>query len=108
MTPNLRYNKSLTRKLIKAIPKEKNNITLSNIEWNMENQNNVYGLKYHGLFRSTIFFLQRVNEVEYRLVIPEGSYPVCNFYIIDNIEAFLDIIGVEILELDNSKEIHQA
>ena len=38
MTPNLRFNKKLTRKLIKAIPNKSDyKPTLSSIEWNMDN-----------------------------------------------------------------------
>ena len=33
MTPNLRFNKKLTRKLIKAIPKDSFKPTLLSIEW---------------------------------------------------------------------------
>jgi len=108
MTPNLRFNKKLTRKLIKAIPKNDYKPTLLNIEWNMDHGNNVYGLiDDSGLFNNTVFFLQRVEPNRYRLVVSDGS-PVCSFYLIDDIEKFLDIIGVEVLELDNPEEIRQA
>lgn len=108
MTPNLRFNKKLTRKLIKAIPKNDYKPTLINIEWNMDHGNNVYGLiDDSGLFSNTVFFLQRIEPNRYRLVVSDGS-PVCSFYLIDDIEKFLDIIGVEVLELDNPEEIRQA
>lgn len=107
MTPNLRYNKSLTRKLIKSIPDSEFKPTLLNIEWNMENGHNVYGLKHEGLFKTTVFFLQRLEENRYRLVVSDGQ-PICSFYIIDDIEKFLNVVGVEILELDNAREIRKA
>ena len=107
MTPNLRFNKRLTRKLIKAIPKNDYKITLLSLEWNMDNGNNVYGLMYEGLFKGTTFFLQRTEPNRYRLVVSDGS-PLCSFYIIDDIEKFLDVVGVEILELENSSDIRKA
>lgn len=107
MTPNLRFNKKLTRKLIKAIPKDSFKPTLLSIEWNMENGNNVYGLMYAGLFKGTTFFLQRTEPNRYRLVVSDGS-PLCSFYIIDDIEKFLDIVGVEVLDLENAEDIRAA
>lgn len=107
MTPNLRFNKKLTRKLIKAIPKDSFKPTLLSIEWNMENGNNVYGLMYTGLFKGTAFLLQRTEPNRYRLVVSDGS-PFCSFYIIDDIEKFLDVIGVEVLDLENAEDIRAA
>lgn len=107
MTPNLRFNKKLTRKLIKAIPKDSFKPTLLSIEWNMENGNNVYGLMYTGLFKGTTFFLQRTEPNRYRLVVLDGS-PLCSFYIIDDIEKFLDVVGVEVLDLENAEDIRAA
>ena len=108
MTPNLRFNKKLTRKLIKAIPNKSDyKPTLSSIEWNMDNGSKVYGLIYEGLFRGTTFFLQRTEPNRYRLVVSDGS-PLCSFYIIDDIEKFLDVVGVDILELENSSDVHKA
>lgn len=107
MTPNLRFNKKLTRKLIKAIPKDSFKPTLLSIEWNMENGNNVYGLMYTGLFKGTAFLLQRTEPNRYRLVVLDGS-PLCSFYIIDDIEKFLDVVGVEVLDLENAEDIRAA
>ena len=107
MTPNLRFNKKLTRKLIKAIPKDSFKPTLLSIEWNMENGNNVYGLMYTGLFKGTAFLLQRTEPNRYRLVVSDGS-PLCSFYIIDDIEKFLDVIGVEVLDVENAEDIGAA
>lgn len=107
MTPNLRFNKDLTKKLRKAIPKDDYRPTLSTIEWNMENGNNIYGLTYTGLFKGTMFFLQRTEPNKYRLVVSDGS-PLCSFYLIDNIEKFLQLIGVEVLELENGSDVKKA
>ena len=107
MMPNLRYNKSLTRTLIKSSPNEEDKITLASIKWNMENKKNVYGLVHHGLFKTTVFFLQCVENEQYRLVVSDGS-PYCNIYIIDNIEKFVDAIGLGILDWDNMDEVYAA
>lgn len=107
MTPNLRFNKKLTRKLIKAAPNQDYKPTLTAIEWNMDNGSNVYGLTYLGFFKSTTFFLQRTEPNRYRLVVSDGS-PICSFYVIDDIEKFLDVIGVEVLDLENPDEVRSA
>jgi len=41
------------------------------------------------------------------LVVSDGQ-PICSFYIIDNIEQFLDVVGVDTLELENTAEIRKA
>ena len=67
MTPNLRFNRKTTRELIKSISKEKNIITKTNIDWNWDNSNKIYGLRYVGWFKTAIFFLQKVDDDRYRL-----------------------------------------
>ena len=74
---------------------------------NIRSYNNVYGLMYTGLFKGTTFLLQRTEPNRYRLVVSDGS-PLCSFYIIDDIEKFLDVIGVEVLDLENAEDIRAA
>lgn len=97
MTPNLRYNKKLTRKLLDASPKEKDRVSLLSINWNLENSDRIYGLEKMGWFKTTAFFLQKVDDDRYRLVVSDGS-PLCGFYIIDDIERFIEFIGIQVLE----------
>lgn len=99
MTPNLRFNKRLTKKLLKASPKEDKKVSLLSINWNIENGNKIYGLEDIGWFKTTAFFLQKVNEDMYRLVVSDGS-PLCGFYIIDDIEQFIKYVGIQILETE--------
>lgn len=99
MTPNLRFNKRLTKKLLKASPKEDKKVSLLSINWNIENGNKIYGLEDIGWFKTTAFFLQKVNEDMYRLVVSDGS-PLCGFYIIDDIEQFIEYVGIQILETE--------
>lgn len=107
MIPNLRFNKKVTKQLLKAaIPKE-HHIKLNSIEWNHENGNKIYGLIYQGWFKNTVYFLQRLDEGRYRLVKIDGS-PMCDFYLIHDIETFLNQIGVEILELPNPEKVREA
>lgn len=109
MTPNLRFNKKLTKKLLKASPKEKDKVSLLSINWNLQNSNKIYGLENIGLFKTTAFFLQLVDDNMYRLVISDGS-PLCGFYIIDDIESFIDFIGIQVIETDEeeAENINQA
>lgn len=109
MTPNLRFNKKLTKKLLKASPKEKDKVSLLSINWNLQNSNKIYGLENIGLFKTTAFFLQLVDDNMYRLVISDGS-PLCGFYIIDDIESFIDFIGIQVIEADeeDAENINQA
>lgn len=109
MTPNLRFNKKLTKKLLKASPKEKDKVSLLSINWNLQNSNKIYGLENIGLFKTTAFFLQLVDDNMYRLVISDGS-PLCGFYIIDDIESFIDFIGIQVIEADEEdvENINQA
>ena len=109
MTPKLRFNKKLTKKLLKASPKEKDKVSLLSINWNLQNSNKIYGLENIGLFKTTAFFLQLVDDNMYRLVISDGS-PLCGFYIIDDIESFIDFIGIQVIEADeeDAENINQA
>lgn len=107
MVPNLRFNKKLTKKLIKAIPKERTTSLLS-IEWGYENtKDKIYGLSYDGLFKSTMFYLQQLDDEKYRLVVADGK-PMCSFYLIDDIDKFLDIVGVEALDLEDNEMVRKA
>lgn len=108
MTPNLRYNKKITGKIIKASPSKENRVSLLNINWGLDNTNNVYGLRVKkGLFKRSAVFLQRENETHFRLIVP-GKGVLCNFYIIDNIEEFLDFVGLEKLDMEEPDRIRQA
>lgn len=107
MVPNLRFNRKLTKKLIKAIPKERTTSLLS-INWAYDNSNDrIYGLCHTGLFKSTMFYLQRMEEDRFRLVVADGS-PLCSFYLIDDIEQFLNVVGVEQLELEEPETARAA
>jgi len=107
MTPNLRLNKKLTRQLINSSPQEDDKSSMLTINWNIDNKTKVFGLYYKGLFKSVMFFLQKVEENRFRLVVSDGS-PLCKFYLIDDIELFLDAIGVQILELENLDNVIEA
>lgn len=100
MTPNLRYNKSITKKLIRSCPKKEDRVGLLSINWGMDNKKDVYGLKVRaGLFGYKAYFLQRQDEQHFRLIVPIAGM-ICSFYIIDNIEDFLEFVGVQRLEME--------
>lgn len=108
MTPNLRYNKKLTNYLIKSIPSEDRKINPQTVIWNLENDTDrIYGLCYDGWFKRVTFLLQKVDDERYRLVVTDGR-PVCNFYIIDDLEEFLNFVGVELMEYEDTKGMKDA
>lgn len=107
MTPNLRLNKKLTRQLINSSPDEEDKSSLLTINWNIDNQTKVFGSYYQGWFKSTMFFLQKIEEDRFRLVVSDGN-PLCKFYLIDNIEEFVETIGVQILDMENTDAVIEA
>ena len=107
MTPNLRLNKKLTRQLINSSPNEEDKSSLLTINWNIDNQTKVFGSYYQGWFKSTMFFLQKIEEDRFRLVVSDGN-PLCKFYLIDNIEEFVETIGVQILDMENTDAVIEA
>ena len=107
MTPNLRFNKKLTKQLIKASSNIEGSNTLLSINWNIDNKDKVYGLENIGLFHSIMFYLQKIDEERFRLVVADGN-PLCKFFMIDDIEKFIETVGVKLLELDKPEEIHEA
>ena len=107
MTPNLRLNKKLTRQLINSSPKETDKSSMLSINWNIDNGTKVFGSYYQGWFKSTMFFLQKMEEDRFRLVVSDGN-PVCRFYLIDDIKLFLETIGAQILDMENTDKVIDA
>jgi len=109
MTPNLRFNRKVSKMLIHAIPKDHEKTNLHHIEWNFQNHTNkIFGLEKLGLFKSKLFLLQRLENGQYRLIVPSGTGPLCSFYIIDDIERFIDIIGIKVVSEDGDPSLLAA
>lgn len=112
MTPNLRLNKKLTRQLNKIHLDEEDDMSMIGVEWNMNYGKRILGCYYHTLLFNFLFFLQRNEEGQYRLI--GGTGKNCKFYIIDDIEAFVEHIGICMLDLkfdfneDKVKEMTKA
>ena len=104
MTPNLRFNKSLTKKLIKSIPCEENKKNKNSLDWALENTNKLYGSFYSSVFGISLFIIQKKSEDMYR-IIASNNKGVYGFYIIDDINEYLNFIGVEELFFDNQELI---
>lgn len=96
MTPNLRLNKKLTRYLNNIKLSDEDSVSMIGVEWNMNYGKHVLGCCYTSLFHNLLFFLQRTEDGQYRLI---GGEKNCRFYIIDDIEAFIEHIGVCMLDL---------
>ena len=101
------YSKYMTSKIINASPRKEERVSLLNINWGLDNKNNVYGLRFRHFFKYSAVFLQREDEKHFRLIVP-GKGLLCNFYIIDDIEAFLDFIGIEQLDMSEPEKIREA
>lgn len=108
MTPNLRFNKKITRKLLKSIPDTEDKLNPQTIIWGMENSNRVYGSWSKDIFgKTTIFMLYQFKPNLYRLVV-SNEKGLTSLYLIDNIEDYLEFIGAQELELQNQDEIIKA
>lgn len=102
MTPNLRFDKSLTKKLLKSSKGEKLNAT--SIKWNLENNpDKIYGSYYTNLFGTVYgFFIQRIDEETYRMVMITSKGKMMLF-IIDDIDLYLEQITVQELFVQNKQ-----
>lgn len=108
MTPNLRFNKKITKKLLKSIPNTEDKLNPQTIIWNMKNSNRVYGSWSKDIFgKITIFMLYQFKPNLYRLVV-SNEKGLTSLYLIDNIEDYLEFIGAQELELQNQDEIIKA
>lgn len=108
MTPNLRFNKKITKKLLKSIPDTEDKLNPQTIIWGMENSNRVYGSWSKDIFgKTTIFMLYQFKPNLYRLVV-SNEKGLTSLYLIDNIEDYLEFIGAQELELQNQDEIIKA
>ena len=107
MTPNLRFNKKMTKKLIASTPDENIKKNKIGLHWAIENTNKIYGSYYSTLFGTTLFIIQKKSEDMYRLIIADKK-GLCGFYIIDDIENYLEFIGVEELFFDNQDTLVDA
>ena len=108
MTPNLRFNKKITKKLLKSIPDTEDKLNPQTIIWNMENSNRVYGSWSKDIFgKTTIFMLYQFKPNLYRLVV-SNEKGLTSLYLIDNIEDYLEFIGAQELKLQNQDEIIKA
>jgi hypothetical protein len=108
LTPNLRFNKKITKKLLKSIPDTEDKLNPQTIIWNMENSNRVYGSWSKDIFgKTTIFMLYQFKPNLYRLVV-SNEKGLTSLYLIDNIEDYLEFIGAQELELQNQDEIIKA
>ena len=102
MTPNLRFDKSLTKKLLKSSKGEK--LSTVSIKWNLENNpDKIYGSYYTNLFGTVYgFFIQRIDEETYRMVMITSKGKMMLF-IIDDIDLYLEQITVQELFVENKQ-----
>lgn len=106
MTPNLRFNKKITRKLINSSPDEEERLNPQTVIWNLENSDNkIYGSWYKNIFgKTTIFIIYKFKENLYRLVVSNET-GLHALYLIDNIDDYLKTVGAQELEIQNQESI---
>ena len=102
MTTNLRFDKSLTKKLLQSSKGEK--LSTMSIKWNLENNpDKIYGSYYTNLFGTVYgFFIQRIDEETYRMVMITSKGKMMLF-IIDDIDLYLEQITVQELFVENKQ-----
>lgn len=103
--PNLRFNKGLTRKLIKSSPKEK--LNSNTIKWHLENDDKLYGSFADNIFGTTLFFIQYDGVDRYRLIVAKSN-GFLGIYLIDDIDSYLEYIGAERLEMTDDESVSGA
>lgn len=108
MTPNLRFNRKMTKKLLKSTPPEEEKLSTQTILWNIENSNRFYGSWSKNIWgKTTIFMIHKFKEDLYRLIVTNEKGLV-SLYLIDNISDYLNYIGAEELAMTNGEELLQA
>lgn len=101
MTPNLRYNKQLTKYLLSASDKIEKKLTVDQISWGLENSSTrVYSLLYKKWFKEIWFFLQKLDDTMYRLIVTDHKKGDVRLYLIDNLEEFLNLVHFNLLDED--------
>ena len=89
MTPNLRFNKKMTKKLIASTPEENIKKNKLGLDWAIENTNKIYGSCYSTLFGTTLFIIQKKSEAQisqisfFKAIIK--FYPIISIVIATNI-----------------------
>ena len=99
MTPNFRYNKQLTKYLLSASDNITQKLTIDQILWGLENSSTrVYSLLYKTWFKEIWFFLQKLDDTTFRLVITNHKQGDVRLYLIDNLEDFLELVNFNLLD----------
>lgn len=92
MTIDLRLNDKETGRLRKAKVKPEDKMSLYGVEWNIDNSNKILGCFHRSLIDPSIFYLIKTQDDIYRLIGGRGKDVA--FYIIDDIEKFVEVVGV--------------
>ena len=106
MTPNFRFNKSLTKKLISSRTTDK--LSIQTVKWHLENDEyKTYGSYIDTLFGTYIFIIQNRGDGDYRLNVltKKGLHAI---YIIEDIDLYLETIGAGTLSFRESQTIDKA
>jgi hypothetical protein len=99
---DLRFNRKHTRLLLKGSAALKGyRLSVLRLNWLLD-QDKMVGCICPRLFRSDIAFYVIRNGNEYRLVSLFDNFP--SIYIIDDIEAFVEMIGLDELVSDASED----
>jgi len=95
MIPDFRFNKKITKYLLKSSVKDNGIITPLSLSWKLDNTDKIYGSVYKDLWgHNHSFIIQKFDENLYRIVYPD-KHNQLHLYSIGDIEKYLKIIGVE-------------
>lgn len=99
---DVRFNRKMTKKLIKGMAPTKN-MTLNHLDWLLEEKNSLCGCIYQPLIGKRIVFLVIKDKDNYKLVCGGDTLP--RLYGIEDIEAFLKFISIDELVVDKKEEV---
>ena len=104
---NLRFNRPLTKKLLKSVISEDRKVNFQSMDWGQENTDNLYGSIYWRPFLGGYIFFVHKEEERYKLIVVNKNGLV-GIYIISDIEEFMSMIPVGKIDKDkfiNNKEL---
>lgn len=99
---DIRFNRKMTKKLIKGMAPTQN-MTLNHLDWLLEEKNSLCGCIYKPLIGKRIVFLVVKDKDNYKLICGGDKFP--RVYGIEDIETFLKFISIDELIVDKKEEV---
>lgn len=97
--PNLRFNKSLTKKLLHSKISEDRKVNFKTMDWGQDNKDYLYGSVYWRPFIGGYLFFVYKEEDRYKLIVINKKGLV-GIYLIADIEEYCKYIDIGKLDTD--------